>query len=326
MQTALTLQELYTPVASEMDRVRALVAQVWTEAIRLVHGPAAEVPLPGGKMLRPALCFMAAGAVGAKDIARFAPLAAAMELLHMAALAHDDVIDDSDMRRGMRSWNAQWDNHTAVLGGDYLVARAIALMGTSYDSCAVVVNAIDSVRMMAEGELENFGLGKDHYSREAAISLAKQKTASLFAVTCSTPTYLVDTKHRDALHEYGMSLGIAFQLADDVLDLVQDRETLGKPSCGDIVEGKKTVPIIALRESLDAPGVDRLAAMTGRELTGDDRDWVAAMMESTGAREKTEAMARSYCEAARASLDGLPPTPYKDAMIAITDFVIARES
>lgn len=326
MPTTVSLQSLYAPVAQEMDAVRGAVADVWADAIRHVHGAESNPPAPGGKMLRPALCMMAAGAIGAKRINTFVPLAASMELLHMAALAHDDVIDGSDMRRGMRSWNAQWDNHTAVLGGDYLVARAIAMMGQSYDRCSVIVNAIDSVRMMAEGELVNFGLGPDHQSQEACISLARQKTASLFAVTCSTPAYLVDLEHRDALHTFGMELGIAFQLADDVLDLVQNRETLGKPACGDVAEGKKTLPIILLREAIDEEGNARIDAMKGREITDADRDWIAGQMESTGARDQTESLAQSYCTHARDALSGLPESVYKDAMLNIVDFVVARDS
>jgi len=326
MPSTVTLQELYAPVAPQMAEVREAVARVWSEAFRLVYGTESASPKPGGKMLRPALCMMSAGAVGARDITRFVPLAASMELLHMAALAHDDVIDESDTRRGMRSWNAQWDNHTAVLGGDYLVARAIAMMGEAYSSCDVIVNAIDSVRMMAEGELHNFGLGPDRQSQEACISLARQKTASLFAVTCSTPTYLVDTTHRDALHDFGMELGIAFQLADDVLDLVQNKETLGKPACGDIVEGKKTLPILYLREALDNREVKRLENMIGAELKDEDRDWVGEMMESTGARERVETLARSYADAARSAIEPVPAGPYKDAMTAIAEFAIARDS
>lgn len=326
MISTASLQSLYAPIAGEMDAVRESVAQVWRDAIRHVHGQEAEPPAPGGKLLRPALCMMSAGAMGAQTINDFVPLAASMELLHMAALAHDDVIDDSDMRRGMSSWNAQWDNHTAVLGGDYLVARAISKMGKAYDKSAVILNAIDSVRMMAEGELVNFGLGPDRQSQEACISLARQKTASLFAVSCSTPAYLVNLEHRDALHTFGMELGVAFQLADDILDLVQNPETLGKPACGDVVEGKKTLPIILLREASSVDDAARIDAMKGSEISDDDRDWIAERMEVTGVSEKTAALANEYCENARTALAPLPSSTYKDAMLSVVDFVVARES
>lgn len=325
MQSTLTLQELYKPVHQELDSVRTAVSELWADAMRLVHGGELPRPPAGGKMLRPALCLLSAGASGASGPARFVPLATAMELLHLAALAHDDVIDGSDLRRGVRSLNALWDNHTAVLGGDYLVARAIAIM-SGYDSCAVITCAIDSVRMMAEGELKYFGRGRDHFSQEDCISLARQKTASLFAVTCSTPCCLIKKAPRKALYDYGMAIGIAFQLVDDLLDLSQDRETLGKPAFGDIVEGKKTLPILFMREGLDTSGVARLEAMVGGALTEADRLWVTETLESTGARERVEALARSYADEARAALNGVPASVYRDSMHGLTEFVLVRGS
>ena len=325
MQTTLTLSELYKPVQHEMELVRTSVAKLWTDALRLVHGGDLPKPPSGGKMLRPALCLLSARAGGATDTAHFVPLASAMELLHLAALAHDDVIDGSDLRRGVRSLNAMWDNHTAVLGGDYLVARAIAIM-SCYDSCAVITSAIDSVRQMAEGELTNFGLGRDHHSKEACISLARQKTASLFAVTCATPCCLIDGAPREALYDFGMGIGIAFQLIDDLLDLSQNRETLGKPAFGDIVEGKRTLPVLFIREGLDAASVARLDALRGKPLTEADQTWVADMLESTGARERTEALAREYAQEARAALAALPASVYRDSMQGLTEFVLIRGS
>jgi octaprenyl-diphosphate synthase len=325
MQTTLTLGELYKPVQKEMDSVREAVADLWSDALRLVHGAELPEPPSGGKMLRPALCMLSARASGAKDTAYFVPLATAMELLHLAALAHDDVIDGSDFRRGVQSLNALWDNHTAVLGGDYLVARAISIM-SCYDSCAVITSAIDSVRQMAEGELVNFGLGRDHHSKEACISLARQKTASLFAVTCSTPSCLIEGAPRQALYDFGMAIGIAFQLVDDALDLSQDRETLGKPAFGDIVEGKRTLPILYMREALDAEGAARLDALRGKPLSASDQAWVGEMFESTGARERTEAMAREYVDEARAALAALPPSIYRDSMHGLAEFVLVRGS
>lgn len=323
MATTLTLSELYEPIQDELNQVRGNVADLWAEALRLVNGASVPRPHVGGKMLRPALCLLSAGAAGARDLRPFVPLATAMELLHLAALAHDDVIDGASMRHGTMSLNAMWDNHTAVLGGDYLVARAVAVMA-SYDSCAVINNAIDSVRQMAEGELKNFGRGAAHNTPETCLRLAEHKTASLFAVTCSTPAYLIDPAPRDALHQYGLLLGVAFQLVDDILDLRQNAATLGKPSCGDVVEGKETLPIIYLRESMDATDVVRLDAMRGKQITAEDREWIAWMLESTGARERTEAVARGYIDAAQAHLENLSPSVYRDAMYGVAEFVLIR--
>jgi octaprenyl-diphosphate synthase len=323
MQSTLTLNELYRPIQRDLDAVRASIAELWADALRFVYGERLpKLPL-GGKMLRPAMSLLSAGALGANDTSRFVRLATAMELLHLAALAHDDVIDSADLRHGMRSLNAMWDNHTAVLGGDYLVARAIDILG-SYNSCLVITNAINSVREMAEGELTNFGLGNGHYSQEACISLARQKTASLFAVSCTTPACLIEGAPRPELHAYGLAIGVAFQLIDDLLDLTRDEEALGKPAFGDIVEGKKTLPIIFLRESLDPSGRARLDRMQGKPLSEADRAWVTDAIETSGAREQTEAIAREYIDEARSALATFPASPHRESMLGIAEFILVR--
>jgi len=317
------LDELYRPVKHELDQVKARLGELWGEALALVHGRDLKPPAMGGKLLRPALCLLSAGASGARDVDYFVSLATGMEVLHLAALVHDDVVDSSETRRGQRSLNAQWDNHTAVLGGDYIMARGIEIIGV-YDSVPVILSALDSICQMAAGELNNFGRGQEPPDEESCISLARHKTGSLFAITCATPTLLVETNHRDALYQYGMSLGVAFQLIDDVLDLAQDEEILGKPSCRDIVEGKQTLPILYLREAVDDAGKQRLDRMRGADPTEADRDWVHAMLIETGARGRTEKLAKAYATSARAALAPLPDTPYRDSMRDLVDFVLAR--
>lgn len=325
MSATAQLTSLYEHVGPELDLVRGNVRRHWTEAFRLVYGPSVAPPRLGGKMMRPALCLLSAGASGAQDLAYFVDMATAMELLHLAALAHDDVVDSAHLRRGESSLNTLWDNHTAVLGGDYLVARALTVL-TVYDSCPVVACALESIHEMAEGELIHFGRPKDRLDKEDCLRLARKKTASLFATACKAPALLLDGLYRDALHQFGMGLGTAFQLIDDVLDLEQDEATLGKPACGDIVEGKATLPILYLREALDAEDRVRLAAMTGAALSRDDREWVAAMLKSTGAQERTEALARKYVDQAISALEALPRSVYTEAMAGIAEFVMVRNS
>ena len=319
----LALEKIYAPVWNELEQVRAIVAERWTEALQLVYGAEAKPPETGGKLLRPALCLISAGAAGAQRLDHFVNLASGMEMLHVAALVHDDVVDGSDTRRGQRSLKAQWDNRTAVLGGDYIMARAIVMMG-SYNSCGVIINAVESICQMASGELRNFGTRHHEPTPEQCIDLARGKTGSLFAVTCSTPVLLIDEGYREVMERYGMALGVAFQLIDDVLDLCQPETALGKPSCGDIVEGKRTLPILYLRDGLDQPDRARLLAMEGAEISEDDREWVASAMEATGAREHTETLARQYAAEARAALEELPASPYRDSMANLADFVLAR--
>ncbi|MCH8203594.1 MAG: polyprenyl synthetase family protein [Candidatus Hydrogenedentes bacterium] len=325
MATALNLTSLYGEINTQLERVRTAVRDQWVEAFQLVYGPAATPPRLGGKLIRPALCFMSAGAVGAHGLDRFVDMATAMELLHLAALAHDDVVDRADVRRGEPSLNRLWDNHTAVLGGDYMVARALDIL-TNYDSTSVIKSALESIHQMAEGELINFGRKQGTLNEDDCIRLAEKKTASLFAVACSTPSILIDESHRADLFNFGMGIGTAFQLIDDLLDLEQGEETLGKPSCGDIVEGKMTLPILYMRAEMSDADVQRLENLAGGPVSEDDRAWIRESIRSTGALERTEAQARTYIERARAALEALPENAFTTSMLGMTEFVLSRDA
>lgn len=323
MPLTLELEQLYMPVKPELDAVRMEVDGLWRTMLQFVNGPDSVCPKSGGKLLRPALCLLSAGAAGSADVPFFVPMAASMELFHLAALAHDDVLDGAHIRRGVTSLNAMWNDHAAILGGDYLVARGISALA-SYGECGAVANAVDCIRLMAEGELKDFGAGSAFYSEEGCIELACAKTASLFSVACSTPSFFRGADHREALHQYGLHIGSAFQLIDDILDLTQDEETLGKPVCGDVVEGKKTLPILFLRRSLAPDELARLDGMRGAPLSPQDKEWVAAKLEASGAVPRTEAMARDYVQEARKTLLEFPPSSYRDSMAGLAEFVLMR--
>lgn len=308
-----------------MDQVRASISRIWREALALVRVEMVDQPAVGGKLLRPGLCLLASGALGARDLDRYVSLATAYEALHVASLAHDDVIDRAILRRGASALNMLWDNHAAVLGGDYLVARSVEILAT-YDSCAMIADAIRSVRRMAEGELVFFGRESEPFRREDCIHLAEQKTASLIAEACSAPSHLLDQRCRDPLHRFGTALGVAFQIVDDLIDLTQTAAVLGKPSCGDIVEGKRTLPIMYLREGLDADGRARLDAMRNAEISEADRVWVHESVERTGSRERTEAEARHFADQALEALTGLPSSEFRDSMEGIVEFILIRSS
>lgn len=325
MATTLSLAALYAPIQPELRAVRERVLEQWTNAFRLVYGPAAEPPKMGGKLMRPALTLLSASALGTRDLSRYIDMAAAMELLHLAALAHDDVVDESKLRRGQTSLNARWTNHIAVLGGDFLVARALSVL-TVYDSCAVIASALESIHEMAEGELINFGRGQtSELLEEDCIRLAEKKTASLFAVSCATPALLINPADKNSLHAFGMAMGTAFQLVDDALDLDQDEDTLGKPSCADVSEGKMTLPIIYMREALCAEDVERFDALFGNELSDDDQEWIACAARATGAIQRVHDLARTYVERAHQCVEALPAGQYTEAMRGIAEFVLLRD-
>ncbi len=323
MNTREKLKTLFVPIESPLTEVRTRIQRIWMEALTLVHADVDAPSAPSGKLLRPGLCLLSAGAVGAPDLSRYVAMATAFEALHVASLAHDDVIDHAILRRGAASLNTLWDNHAAVLGGDYLVARAVELLA-EYDSCPLIANAITSVRRMSEGELFFFGRDAASITVEDCLMLAEQKTASLFAEACSGPAMIVAPQLRTALHGYGIALGIAFQIVDDLLDIAQTTTTLGKPACGDIVEGKNTLPLRFMREAMTAEECALLDAMRNAELTDADRGWAQEKLQSTGAYKRTKTMAQRYADQARHHLKTLPATPYRDTMDALVSFILAR--
>lgn len=325
MALAITLEKLYRPICSELEQVQARVGDCWRETITLVDGTAVPPPKAGGKMMRPALCLLAAGAAGATDLDSYVGVATAFELLHLAALVHDDVIDRAVLRRGTVSLNAQWDDRTAVLSGDYLVARAVRRL-VDTGSCPLIENTFDAVRCMTEGELESLGDRSNQFTKEDCLRVAMRKTATLFAACCTAATYVRDETYRAVFHDYGLSLGIAFQLVDDVLDITQRQEILGKPSCGDIAQGKKTLPLLFMREYLRAEDKARLDRMIGHAVCDEDRAWALAVLESSGSLARTEAVATEYADAAYAALEPLPPGRFKESMQDFTRFVLIRGS
>jgi len=325
MLTPDTLDELYAPVSQELAKAREIVASLWGDALALVNGPSIAPPKTGGKMLRPALCLLAAGASGSCSLMRFADLAASFELLHLAALTHDDVVDRAGMRRGAVSLNALWDDRTAVLSGDYLVSRAMELLAR-FDSCSMILSTVGAVRRMTEGELAGLAKARAGVTEQDCLRLAEQKTATLFAAACTAPTYIDGIEYRDALHKYGMKLGVAFQLIDDVLDIAQNENALGKPSCGDIAQGKITLPILFMCEAMSPDDRRRFDAMSGRPLADDDRAWITAAFQSSGARVRAEKSAREYAEAAQTALNSLPESDYRQSMAGLAEFVLVRGS
>ncbi len=325
MSDIISLDILYQPIAAALEEARDTVNALWQDALRLVRMGDTPPLKVGGKLLRPALCLLSAGASGAPDVRPYARLGVVFETLHTASLAHDDVIDHAALRRGAASLNARWDNHAAVLGGDYLVARAVQML-TEYGSCEVIANAVACVRRMAEGELFFFGRDDSSVRPEDCIMLAEQKTASLFAEACAAPARLLGGGYCETLHRFGIGFGIAFQIVDDLLDLTQTSETLGKPACGDIVEGKHTLPIVLLRQRLDETGRERLKAMCGAEITEDDREWVREQLHRTRAEETAQATAKEYVHKAKEALRALPDSPYRASMEGLADYILVRVS
>jgi len=317
----------YQPVARELEAARAIVAGFWRDALALVPSQSETAPAspPSGKGLRPALCLMAAGVCGVNNLSDYAPMAAAFEALHLASLAHDDVIDRAMTRRGGVSLNAMWNNHAAVLGGDYLVARAIETLA-EFGDCGIVSQAVSTVRRMAEAELAFFGLPLEKATLDKPLNLARGKTASLFAAACSAPARAEGrSEEQDALETYGMALGMAFQLTDDLLDLGGDPERMGKPVCQDVEEGKPTYPIVLLHDRLGEPDRAIFRSFFGRPIDPGERQWILDRVYELGIIDYVRGTAERYIEEALDALEPFRESPFLRSMRIICEIVMDRD-
>jgi octaprenyl-diphosphate synthase len=297
----------------------------------------------GGKRLRPALLLLAAGASGYRGESAIR-LGAVVEMIHSATLIHDDVIDGADTRRGRPSANARWGNHMSVLAGDWLYMQSFE-MALRERNFAVLDILIDLTQNMVEGELLQLTrLGQIDLNEAEATELAYRKTACLFSGCARLGAVLGNQSKEieDGLADYGRNAGLAFQLVDDLLDFTASPEKLGKPVLSDLKEGKVTLPLIfALQataaHAADADGKGRARACSdGRGLVEkvlDERDFrsvraeeIAKLVRETGALERATKMAKEYVRRAKASLEVLPDTEYRRALLAVPDFILEREN
>ena len=283
----------------------------------------------GGKRVRPALTILSNYVVGG-DASQFSSIrmAAVMEFLHTATLVHDDIIDNAETRRNRPSINSRFGNQTAVLMGDWLYMSAFE---TSLQERSLpVLDILTKVtRKMTEGELLQLTLlGRTDVSEEQYLDILQRKTAYLFSACCEIGAILggADDAQQSALREYGMNLGTAFQLVDDLLDFTATDEALGKPAGVDLLEGKLTLPLIYLLES---NGTASRAAVQTIMHEGNyhkvTRAELLSSVERTGALERARERAYEYAEAARGALESLPNSKYWDALYSIPTYIIERD-
>jgi octaprenyl-diphosphate synthase len=281
----------------------------------------------GGKRVRPALLILSNYVVGGKGAdENVIRLATVMEMLHTATLVHDDIIDNASIRRSRSSVNARFGNQTAVLMGDWLYMSAFetSLRERSLEILDILTRL---TRKMTEGELIQLTmLGRLDITEDGYFDILKRKTAYLFSACCEIGGLLggVGLEQQTALREYGMNLGIAFQLADDALDLTGEESVLGKAAGADLIEGKLTLPLILLMQS--EPGVRDLLARIIRDGAYNDgsQTLIAEKLDSLEIIAKVRGLAYDFAEKARKNLDVLSKTEYRSALEVIPEYVIER--
>jgi octaprenyl-diphosphate synthase len=315
---------LYALIADDMRAVDAVIRRQLHSDVVLVRQVAEYIVAGGGKRMRPALALLAAGAVGYRGTQHH-DLAAVVEFIHTATLLHDDVVDASDLRRGRETANAMFGNAASVLVGDFLYSRAFQMMVT-VGSMPVMAVLAAATNVIAEGEVlqlmncHNADIEVDEY-----LQVIRFKTAKLFEAAGQIGAIIGGAAPaiEKGLADYGMHLGTAFQLIDDVLDYSGEEAETGKHLGDDLAEGKPTLPLIHVMQH----GMPEQAACVRRAIEDGGRDQFAevlAAVRATGALEAARAQAESEAAAAVAALSALPASNYKDALVQLSSFAIAR--
>jgi octaprenyl-diphosphate synthase len=318
------LEEIRALVTDDLQRVDQTIVQRLASDIVLVNQVSQYIIGGGGKRLRPLSVVLAARACGHQG-QKHVPAAAIIEFIHTATLLHDDVVDGSDMRRGRNTANHVFGNEASVLVGDYLYSRSFQMMVELGDLRIqeVMANATNTI---AEGEVLQLMNAHDPETTEQRyLEVIYRKTAKLFEAGAQMAAILSGSPREieQSMVDYGRHLGTAFQLVDDVLDYKATAEELGKNLGDDLAEGKPTLPVIyALAH---APAAEAARLREAIETGGiDDLDQITRLIETSGGLEYTARMARREKDMAVEALDRLPASRYRDALVTLADFAVAR--
>jgi octaprenyl-diphosphate synthase len=321
-----SLAALNDIVRADLRRVNTLIIERMRSPVPLIPQLAGHVVAAGGKRLRPMLTLASARLCGYSG-RRHIGLATCVEFIHTATLLHDDVVDDSALRRGLASANTLWGNKPSVLVGDFLFSRAFELM-VEDGSLEVLAILSRASSIIAEGEVMQLVTTSDTETTEAAyLDVIRAKTARLFAAACRIGAVVADRPmgEAEALEAYGMNLGIAFQLIDDVLDYSAKQATLGKTIGDDFREGKMTLPIVlALRRGDEAELAFWRRTIEELEQVDGDLQKAIAILKNRRALADTVERARGYGLTAARALAAFPDTAEKRALLDVVDFCIER--
>jgi len=320
------IESLAALVADDLQAVNRLIIERMHSPVGMIPQLAGHLIAAGGKRLRPILT-LASARLCAYQGRRHISLAACVEFIHTATLLHDDVVDQSNLRRGSSTANALWGNQPSVLVGDFLFSRAFQLM-VADGSLKVLKILSDASAIIAEGEVHQLMTSNDTRTTEKDyLQVVASKTAALFAAACQIGAVVAERPEPEetALEEYGRNLGIAFQLVDDILDFSARQAELGKTVGDDFREGKITLPVIlAFQRGNMAEQAFWRRCLEELEQTDDDLDHAIALMTRHGALDDAMKLARQYAADAREALSVFPDSVVRRELVELVDFCVER--
>lgn len=320
------LREIQAPVARRLEDVVTEMRRVVTADLPLIEQVSGHLLQMRGKMFRPTLALLASETAGTPQ-PRVVTLAAVVELMHLASLVHDDSVDHSALRRGLPTVNSLFSHQVSVIMGDFLYSRALeALVALGDIDLLRVLTGVSTQLTIGEmrqlAAVEALAFGEADYE-----SLIQAKTASLLSAACETGAMCGAAQHRQALRRYGERLGMAFQVADDILDYTETASVTGKPSGLDLKEHKVTLPLIAALPRLSAADRARVEALFAAAVPGDDQIAdVISLVTTAGGIEHARRRGEQYAREAEEALDGLPDTPARTALADAILYVMDRRS
>jgi octaprenyl-diphosphate synthase len=317
--------ELRDIVLSGLSSVDEIIKGLAENHVELIPEILNHLNQSEGKRIRPILTLACAKAIGAENPG-IVKLAAAVELIHTATLFHDDVIDESDLRRGRETANSIWGNKASILIGDFLLSHAFKLMIEAGKMEALTM-LINSSITIIEAEVWQLDLiGKISQDIDAYIKLITGKTASLFAASCAISAVLngADSEIIDALYEYGMNLGILYQISDDLLDYSAKQEIFGKKVGSDFLEKKMTLPLIVLLNCVDDEDKNTITKLFNAD--NPDVSKVIELFSKYDVEKGIEEFSNVYKEKAISSLSRLPASNVKDVLASLIDYITARQA
>jgi heptaprenyl diphosphate synthase len=317
--------DIFSAIADDLRLVEGAIEEALATSDKMLNEVSTHLLRAGGKRIRPALVLLSSKFPGAQ-LQQVTPVAVAIELIHMATLVHDDVVDKATVRRGLPTVNAQWSNQISVLTGDYLWAKAFSILAKTGNPRIVQIMA-DVVLEMSRGELAQIASYFDlDQTEEQYYERIAQKTGYLIAECCRLAAVVGGAEERQiqALYNYGMGVGLSFQIADDLLDYHGQAAKVGKPVCGDLRTGILTLPVIhALKHS---PHADELRTIiASHEVTDVDINRVKELLEAAGSFAYARQKADEHLALAVAELNKVPELTTRSGLQVLADFVINRQ-
>ena len=316
-------QDIYAPILVHLDSVNDLLHEQIIQSGEIMSERLISSGVASGKRVRPALLLLCGAATG--DVKKtHVAAAAAVELVHAATLVHDDVLDEAEHRRHEPSMNARWDNTTTILSGDYLFSKAFEV-ATASGSIEVVRLIAESSCLVCEGEIaQNAASGNFEISEAEYLRFIELKTAELCKLSSGLGALLSECEQESvsAFENYGHNLGVAFQIIDDVLDLVGNKERVGKTLGTDLINRKATLPVIHSLRELDQPSRESLlAALNSSDVKVES---ILQTLESTNSIEYARQMARDHAQQAIGFANSLPDSATTGSLRKLADFVVQR--